>query len=100
MDDGRSFAYEKGEYVSSEFEFSQHMLQGTKSSSSLDMLATLSQRVERVIVTGLKKVPKAIQVDSKTCSFIHESVGSGLHMIVIKDPKVIIGEAWKIMLLF
>ena len=97
MDDGKSFEFKNGHSVSSTFNFSNGELSGTASShTSKQDLENLSSRVERVILIGLNKKPKAIRVDSKELHFNTFTIANGQFKVVVKDPKVIVGSLWKI----
>lgn len=92
VDDGKSFEYQQGQFIYTEFKFEK----GTLSSLvNADGKGAFDNRVERIIVTGLVNTPTNISVGEKKVEFYVEKVGSGIR-ITLKNPPVSVGQVWAV----
>ncbi len=98
LDDGSSFDYRQGHYVYSELSYKSGILSGSISKHSNEAdIKKLGNRVERVILVGLKAKPQSITVLGKKLTYKIEELKKGnLYKVIIKDPKVWIGRDWSI----
>lgn len=80
--------------------FKDGVLTGSASTaSSATDIETLGNRVERVILVGLKIRPSTIISSVKAqLTFQVARLSNGLYTVEIKDPKVWIGKAWSVTL--
>ncbi|KAJ3326752.1 hypothetical protein HDU76_012674 [Blyttiomyces sp. JEL0837] len=105
VDDGHSYAHEKGSYVLTNFEYKAGVLKATPSrlknvaggkAPTAETLAALNNRIERVIVVGLKKAPGSVSIKGGAkLDFKSETVEGGV-LVTVKDPKVMVGAEWSI----
>ena len=102
MDDGHSYNHENGQYLLTEFLFSNNTLTAkplrlsrTPQPSTV-VKEVLGCRVERLIIVGLRYAPKSIIIrDDMQLEFETESAAGGV-VVTVKDPKVFIGDEWEI----
>ena len=94
VDDGSSFAYEKGEYVYCTFEFKDHVLTATPGEYGSPWVTNgdLETSIERILLIGLKTIPSQIFVGQEPLDFIVNG-----NAVEIKLPKVVVGQAWSIL---
>ena len=108
MDDGKSYAFQKGQYVLNDFSFdgkdlvSRPVRVGSISKGkelSTKDVKNIGSRVERVVIVGLTAAPQGVMVKGgEKLIFSSEKLADGNYKIVIKDPKAWVGEAWTISL--
>ncbi|KAJ3415861.1 hypothetical protein HDV05_003925 [Chytridiales sp. JEL 0842] len=96
VDDGHSFDYEKGVFISTTFSFENGILRATVENKVTDVtLAAVGSRVERIILLGYKKAVKSIGVQGGSrLEYQSESVDGGDVVLTVKDPKVQVGQSW------
>lgn len=99
IDDGSSFAYQKGDYVFTEFEFKKGVLSGTPKRlggfSSQEVgksaLVLLDMRVERIRIIGLAKSPESVAVGGSQVKFKWNS-----NILTVKNPPISVGKKWSV----
>ncbi|KAI9822527.1 MAG: hypothetical protein M1827_000246 [Pycnora praestabilis] len=113
LDDGETFDYQSGAYIHRKFSFDKASSSlasedlGTKGSKTAAYLKTMAKvRVEKVVVIGArnewaaKKDVMIIEDGSKTAAradfSYHAAEGNKGAWVVVRDPKVAIGNSWKI----
>lgn len=120
VDDGETFKYKEGEYISRSFNYSNHVLTSTidlsaelptgyaQETKNDQILTDLSQRIERIVILGknLSQV-KSVQLvnkDNTVQSLFFEITPvkeGGESLLTIKNPAVQIKDVqWKIQVLF
>ncbi|KAJ8327387.1 hypothetical protein BDV3_000470 [Batrachochytrium dendrobatidis] len=103
VDDGRSYAFQKGEYIFNTFVFKQGKLTSTSSrlqavsmaDLSDDGLESLGMRIERIILVGAATSPEKVVANGVQADFKVTSMG-GVFMVVVKNPKIAVGHAWTV----
>jgi alpha 1,3-glucosidase len=96
LDDGKSFAYKSKQYVDTQLSFDGKSLKGSASTGDPSAIDVHGNRVERVILVGIKTKPTKIMVAGKTLKFKSADVGKGHFKFTIKDPQVWVGRSWEI----
>ncbi|KAI8613594.1 glycosyl hydrolases family 31-domain-containing protein [Chytriomyces sp. MP71] len=111
VDDGHSYGFEqKGEYVLADFVFQAGVLKGSAGRRvgrdgpvTKEVVEKLGARVERLVLVGLgTRVVKSVTVQGsgRRLEFMTQSVVSDESgketVVIVKDPKVIVGEEWSI----
>ncbi|KAJ3133689.1 hypothetical protein HK100_004149 [Physocladia obscura] len=92
-DDGHSYEYTRGAYIHARFAYSNGVLSATTVRGN-GRDAGLGSRVERIVLVGLKSGGvKSVVVEGSGKRLEFKSEGG---VVVVKDPKVIVGEEWKI----
>ncbi|KAJ3035144.1 hypothetical protein HDU99_010624 [Rhizoclosmatium hyalinum] len=98
VDDGHSYEFEKGAYIITDFVYEKGVLNATSSrrvdgtpALQKDVVEKLGARVERLVLVGVKGGVKSVTVGGRRLEFKSEK-----GVVVVKDPKVIVGEEWKI----
>lgn len=66
---------------------------GKLSDADLD---NLGARVERIVMVGLRSVPKRVAVEGRELEVTGEKVDGGVYKVTVKDPKVWIGREWEV----
>jgi alpha 1,3-glucosidase len=129
LDDGDTYDYENGDSIwrnfewhttsngkshslSSKDETSSHLSPNTSQLSTkvkevgkgafVDAISDV--RVEKIVVLGLEKSPKAVKVGSESLAFTWSSgvsasgsiMGGKASELVVKDPKVLLVQDWEI----
>ena len=97
VDDGKSYKHQNGEYIFTQFRYENSVLKARTSrildiSNQYGEAAHLTNKVERIIITGMDKSPTEILVQDKKLEFkfTKESV------LMVKLPNVEIGLEWEI----
>ena len=94
MDDGSTFDYKEGDYISNNFTFKAGVLSCTDVRFG-DLLArhpdAFRNRIERIVILGLKNEPVSVSAEGVDVAF---SVGAG--GVVLKNPHVAVGISWSI----
>ncbi|KAJ3056167.1 hypothetical protein HK097_007891 [Rhizophlyctis rosea] len=108
VDDGKSYGFQKGQYILNEFSFDGKELvsRPTRVGSiskgkelSAKEVKSIGSRVERVVIVGLTAAPTEVAVKGgEKLTFTSEKLADGNYKVVIKDPKAWVGEAWTISL--
>lgn len=109
LDDGDSYAYEKGEYVFRQFTITQTKKNhftftntgATSENAWSEVIADV--RVEKIVILGLPKTPQSITYQGQPLEFEYRA-GSGSSSkkegqaseLVIKDPRAKIVADWQI----
>jgi alpha 1,3-glucosidase len=105
VDDGESFDYESGAYIHREFEFSDGVLVsrdlGTKGKLTDRYLKTMKNvGVEKIVIVGASRElegKSSVKVGSGEARLEwHGEEGGKAAWALVKAPKVVIGEDWKI----
>ncbi|KAJ3012456.1 hypothetical protein HKX48_006277 [Thoreauomyces humboldtii] len=99
-DDGHSYDFEKGAYVSVNLEYAAGKLSSRpetqRSKHSAAAVKSLGARVERVVVVGASKSVTTAQVDGKREVDVSSRKAGAHHVLTVRDPAVWIGETWTI----
>lgn len=124
LDDGETFAHEKGEYVWRAYDFvssgkggvlSSTNKASTRTKSSTEMTpyddgnvwakAIAHVRVERIVVLGLKAKPTKVSVAGQDVSWSYEDgaaangkKGGSSSKLVIKNPGVGVVDGWQVVI--
>lgn len=110
MDDGESYDYQSGAYISLVFEYEDGVLTSKNLHPEPDSEAAKAfrsqmhqVRIERLYILGATKQPKKVQVvasrddDASPLTFDYDATKA---KITVKDPKVSITEhGWKVIVL-
>ncbi|KAJ3044472.1 hypothetical protein HDV00_001899 [Rhizophlyctis rosea] len=105
-DDGHSYAFQNGQYILNEFQFEEGTLSsrpirigsiGAGKELSVKESRKIGARVERVVVLGLKAVPKRVKLaGGDKVEFSSEKLVDGGLRVVVKMPEVWVGEKWSL----
>ncbi|KAJ3031929.1 UNVERIFIED_CONTAM: hypothetical protein HDU68_010009 [Siphonaria sp. JEL0065] len=100
VDDGHSYEHEtSGKYIITEFTYEKGILKSTSgkridaTSLTRETIQQLGSRVERLVLIGFGKVKSVVVDGGEKRRLEFRSEGS---VVVVKDPKVVVGEEWKI----
>jgi Alpha-glucosidases, family 31 of glycosyl hydrolases len=111
VDDGETFDYERGAYIHRRFNYRESVLSsediGTKGPKTAEYLKTMAGvTVERVVIVDppaewkTKNSVTVIEDGAKSASTaslaFYEQEGSKASYVVVKNPNVSIGKAWRI----
>ncbi|KAG9073924.1 hypothetical protein FRC06_011070, partial [Ceratobasidium sp. 370] len=129
MDDGESYSHEKGQFLWRQF-FAETTEQGLVLASddlvednldrAVDQVAlesydpnnafakeTANVRVERIVVLGLRKTPKAVMNEGVDVEFTWEAglpadgkTGGKASVLIIKNPGLLVGKKWGMLVVF
>ena len=100
LDNGETYDYENGDYVWRRFVAEKSGKKGLRIKSERaggeakafeESLRDKEVRVERVVVLGFGKKPKAVKIGDKDATWEYED-----GMLSIKDPKVLVVDDWSI----
>ena len=95
VDDGKSFNYQKGEFLETFFEFKDNNL---KNRVLHDW--TANNTIEKIVVLGLQNEPAHVLVTAGNCEDEHLGFYVQEKVVTIKLPKVKINESWTISLVY
>lgn len=107
IDDGESYDYTSGAYIHRKFSLSGKSLVstdlGTKGKSTSSYLKSMQDiRIERIVIVGVPKKFTGSQVTVSqggkewTTTVSSSDKGDATRRIIVRDPKVRVGEDWEI----
>eukprot|EP00208_Stichococcus_sp_RCC1054_P007303 CAMPEP_0206145352 /NCGR_PEP_ID=MMETSP1473-20131121/27104_1 /ASSEMBLY_ACC=CAM_ASM_001109 /TAXON_ID=1461547 /ORGANISM="Stichococcus sp, Strain RCC1054" /LENGTH=887 /DNA_ID=CAMNT_0053541521 /DNA_START=68 /DNA_END=2731 /DNA_ORIENTATION=- len=104
LDDGSSFAYEKGAFLHRRFRYKDGVListayegAGSEVAASGDAFKT-EVKVERIVVLGLPGGPKGWQVAVVGGSALEAASDAAGHALVVKQPALAVAADWSVQL--
>ncbi|XP_030855177.1 neutral alpha-glucosidase AB isoform X2 [Strongylocentrotus purpuratus] len=95
IDDGHSFDYKQQKYIYRQFTFSANKLESRALSGAG---FETNSWLERVVIIGLKSVPKKVELISQTITQLSFSTSHNRQVLTIRKPGVNIGQDWTIRL--